>query len=64
MKELNDYLLSIGVKKNHFARALGVEPSYLYSVLNGKLPCSKKLATRIEEVTAGAFTVEQLVTKQ
>lgn len=57
---LRDYLHFNKLKASEFARMLDVTPTYLRLIKNNHFVPSKKLAAKIELITGGQVTFEEL----
>lgn len=58
---LRDYLHTERIKGAALARLLDIHPVYLYALKNGRMQPGYKLAKRIEMVTGGKVTIDDLM---
>jgi len=58
---LRDYLHTERLKGAELARLLDIHPVYLYALKNGRMKPGYKLAKRIEMVTGGKITIDDLM---
>ena len=59
--DLKTYLTENGIKQRHIAEKCGVADSTIGNILKGKYKPSPNLARKIERVTEGAVTLEELL---
>jgi len=59
--KLQDYLKINSIKLTDFAKKLGVTMPHLSGVANGRIVCSKKLASKIQSKSDGAVSIEEAI---
>jgi len=64
MEQLATYLKAGGIKRNEFARSVGISAPYLTQILGGLKRPSLALAFRIEQITQGAVPASCWVSHQ
>ena len=58
---LKNYLNENGLKIDWFAKQLGISRSFFYLILNGQKPVPMHLWRKINELTKGYITLEELL---
>jgi DNA-binding transcriptional regulator YdaS (Cro superfamily) len=58
---LNEYIDKNGLRKNFFAEKLGMTPAQLTNVLTGRSKLPKKYWKRLEQITKGEISVNELM---
>lgn len=64
MEQLATHLKAAGIKRNEFAKSVGISAPYLTQILGGLKRPSLDLAFRIEQVTQGAVPASCWVSHQ
>jgi len=62
--DLEEYIRSNGIKKQYFAKQLGVTPQALSRIMSGRGAPRQKTAQKIVELTNGEVTFEDLFKKK
>lgn len=57
---LPEYIFYRDIKVKDMADKINVQPSYLSSILNGRNPCSRKMAKAIEKETGGMIKAAEI----
>jgi DNA-binding transcriptional regulator YdaS (Cro superfamily) len=58
---IRDYLHERYMTATAFASMLDISPKHLTAVKNGRLPASKKLAKKIEQISGGKVLAEEVL---
>ena len=59
--DLEEYLFRHRIKKSHFAIGLGIAPGHFYAILAKRRRPSVNLAIKIEEMTDGKVSKEEVL---
>jgi len=61
MEKLDDWLRATGTRRNAFAAAIGVTPSYVSQLCAGTLWPGRDIMTRIRTATNGAVSADDFL---